>query len=73
MDLGRRRGSLRYQREEVVMTENQGAGRAGEPELVETGNFPDPWDGPQDHLEQTTEPQFDEDLVDAADDEVEEP
>lgn len=34
--------------------------------LVETGNFPDPEDGPQDDLEQTTTPQFDEDLVDAA-------
>jgi hypothetical protein len=54
-----------------VMTEGRAAG--SEPEPVETGNYPDPTDGPQDHLVQTTEPQFDEDLVDAADDEVQEP
>lgn len=55
------------------MTENQAETPTAVPELVETGNYPDPWDGPQDHLEETTEPQFDEDLVDAVDDEVAEP
>jgi hypothetical protein len=40
-------------------------GQSPEDEPVETGNFPDPEDGPQDDLEQTTTPQFDEDLVDA--------
>jgi hypothetical protein len=32
----------------------------------ETGNYPTPDDGPQDDLEQTTTPQYDEDLVDGA-------
>jgi hypothetical protein len=36
-------------------------------ELVETGNYPDPDDGPQDDVAQTTLPQYDEDLVDGAD------
>jgi hypothetical protein len=42
------------------------AGQSPEEEPVETGNFPDPEDGPQDDLAQTTTPQFDEDLVDGA-------
>ena len=33
---------------------------------VDTGNYPMPDDGPQDDLEQTTSPDFDEDLVDGA-------
>lgn len=32
----------------------------------ETGNYPTPDDGPQDDLDQTTTPQYDEDLVDGA-------
>jgi hypothetical protein len=42
------------------------AGESPEDVPVETGNYPDPEDGPQDDLEQTTTPQFDEDLVDGA-------
>jgi hypothetical protein len=42
------------------------AGQSPEEAPVETGNFPDPEDGPQDDLEQTTTPQFDEDLVNGA-------
>jgi len=34
--------------------------------LVETGNGPDPDDGPQGHVPQTTTPGFDDDLVDGA-------
>jgi hypothetical protein len=49
-----------------AVTENATDVMAGEPP-VETGNYPDPWDGPQDHLDQTPEPQFDEHLVDGAD------
>jgi hypothetical protein len=37
-----------------------------EAELVETGNYPLPGDGPQDDLEQSTMPEFDEHLVDGA-------
>jgi len=37
---------------------------AGEAVPVDTGNYPMPVDGPQDDLEQTTAPQYDEDLVD---------
>jgi hypothetical protein len=33
---------------------------------ADTGNYPMPEDGPQDHLDQTPSPQFDEDLVDGA-------
>jgi hypothetical protein len=33
---------------------------------VDTGNYPLPEDGPQDDLEQTTTPDYDEDLVDGA-------
>lgn len=43
--------------EDLVTTEQQ---------LVETGNYPEPSDGPQDQVEQTTLPQYDEDLVDGA-------
>jgi len=39
--------------------------------LVETGNYPDPDDGPQDDLEQVPTPQFDEHLVDGAGSEAE--
>jgi hypothetical protein len=35
--------------------------------LVETGNYPEPDDGPQDEVEQTNEPGFDEALVDGVD------
>lgn len=35
-------------------------------EPVDTGNFPGPEDGPQDDVEQSTLPDFDEDLVDGA-------
>jgi hypothetical protein len=38
-----------------------------EPPPVETGNYPDPEDGPQDDLDQTPEPQLDDHLVDGAD------
>lgn len=38
----------------------------GEPELVDTGNFPGPDDGPQDDIEQSSLPDFDEDLIDGA-------
>jgi hypothetical protein len=34
---------------------------------AETGNYPDPDDGPQDDVEQTDEPLFEEALVDGAD------
>jgi hypothetical protein len=33
---------------------------------VDTGNYPMPEDGPQDDLQQTSTPQYDEDLVDGA-------
>lgn len=36
-------------------------------DLPDTGNYPEPQDGPQDDVEQTTLPDFDEDLVDGAD------
>ncbi len=36
-------------------------------ELPDTGNYPEPQDGPQDDVEQTSLPDFDEDLVDGAD------
>lgn len=39
---------------------------ANEAVPVDTGNYPTPGDGPQDDLEQTTAPQYDEDLVDGA-------
>jgi len=39
---------------------------ANEAMPVDTGNYPMPVDGPQDDLEQTTAPQYDEDLVDGA-------
>jgi hypothetical protein len=39
---------------------------ANEAMPVDTGNYPMPVDGPQDDLEQTTTPQYDEDLVDGA-------
>jgi hypothetical protein len=39
--------------------------------LVETGNYPDPDDGPQDDLEQVPTPQFDEHLIDGAGSEAE--
>jgi hypothetical protein len=35
-------------------------------ELVETGGYPGADDGPQDAVEQTTLPQYDEDLVNGA-------
>ena len=47
------------------MTED--AGPVGtDTELVETGNFVFPEDGPQDDVVQTSLPDFDEDLVDGA-------
>jgi hypothetical protein len=49
------------------MTENATETPLDEPTPVETGNYPDPEDGPQDHLVQTPEPQLDEHLVDGAD------
>lgn len=42
-----------------------------EEELEETGNYPAPDDGPQDDVDQSALPQFDDDLVDGADLEVE--
>jgi hypothetical protein len=36
-------------------------------EPIETGSYPAPDDGAQDDVEQTTLPQYDEDLVDGAD------
>jgi hypothetical protein len=39
---------------------------AGEAVPVDTGNYPMPDNGPQNDLEQTTAPQYDEDLVDGA-------
>lgn len=49
------------------MNEDPGTDLPAVPDLAETGNYPDPGDGPQDHLDQSTQPQFDEDLVDGAD------
>ena len=48
------------------MPENAVQQPGSEVKLVETGNYPDPWDGPQDHIDQTPKPQFDEHLVDGA-------
>ena len=42
-----------------------------EQELEETGNYPDPDDGPQDDVEQVALPQYDDDLIDGADLEAE--
>jgi hypothetical protein len=50
-----------------AMTDQVLGAPVSEPRLVETGNYPDPEDGPQDHLQQTPEPQFDDQLVDGAD------
>ena len=49
------------------MTDQAVGAPVSEPALVETGNYPDPEDGPQDHLQQISEPQFDDQLVDGAD------
>lgn len=35
--------------------------------LAETGNYPLPDDGPQDDVDQSALPQYDEDLIDGAD------
>jgi hypothetical protein len=50
------------------LSENPAVEPAGlaEAELAETGNYPFPDDGAQDDVEQTTLPQYDEDLVDGA-------
>jgi hypothetical protein len=49
------------------MTEDAAAPSEATEELRDTGNYPEPLDGPQDDVEQTTLPDFDEDLVDGAD------
>jgi len=49
------------------MTEPTLGAAVSEPPLVETGNYPDPEDGPQDHLQQIPQPLFDDQLVDGAD------
>lgn len=49
------------------MTENATETAVTELPPVETGNYPDPEDGPQDDLDQTPEPQLDDHLVDGAD------
>lgn len=49
------------------MTEIDPAAGTLEPdELEDVPTFPEPTDGPQDDVEQTTLPDFDEDLVDGA-------
>ncbi|WP_370614295.1 hypothetical protein [Mumia sp. Pv 4-285] len=37
-----------------------------EGELEETGNYPDPEDGPQDDVDQASLPQYDDDLIGGA-------
>ena len=50
----------------AMSNQPEGVGES-KPDLVETGNYPGPEDGPQDDVEQTSLPDFDEDLVDGAD------
>jgi hypothetical protein len=48
-------------------TVSEETGLQVEHELEDTGNYPDPDDGPQDEVNQDALPQFDDLLVDGAD------